>query len=532
MLPPTFRRDGKGRRSLPALAVALVLGVLVLLALALASGADDTPSRFQQFVGRLHPLAVHLPIGFLLLAVALEGAALWPPLRRLRHAIPFVLVLGAASAVMAVLAGYLLAATGGYDGPTVLWHKRMGIAVAVASVIAVGLWHANRLRPSTLLRTAYTGSLLASAGFLMIAGHLGGSLTHGPEFLTEYMPAPLQAAFRLLPGEAQAAPTLARIDEAEIYRHLAQPVLQARCVACHGPNAQKGGLRLDSVGTMLEGGEDGPALVPGRSAESEMVRRIWLPAGHDEVMPPRGKKPLTALEAELIRWWIDEGASTTKTVGEAKPTPSVQVLLEQLAGPPAQRVAPVLRTNIAAADSTALAKARAGGLSLRPIAAGSNFLRARCAATEKECGIAHIQLLLPLAPQLATLNLSDAAIGDAELAEVARFPNLIRLHLERTRVTDAGMAHVGTMRNLEYLNLHGTTVGDSGLVQLAGLQHLRSLFLWQTAATPAGVGRLRAQLPKLRADLGISPAKADSIRAEARADSIRTAAQKAAKKRS
>ena len=531
ILPPSFQRGGKGRRYLPALAVASVLLVMVSLAWALAAGADSTPSRFQHFVGRLHPLTVHLPIGFLFLAVMLEGAALWRPLRRLRHAVPFVLVLGAASAVMAVLAGYLLAATGGYGGPTVLWHKRMGIAVAVASTSAVALWLSNRLRPSQLLRMAYTGSLLASAGFLMAAGHLGGNLARGPEFLTEYMPAPLQAAFRLLPGEAQAsAPTVARVDEAEIYRHLAQPILQARCVSCHGPNAQKGGLRLDSLEAMIKGGDTGPAIVPGRSAESEMVRRIWLPEGHEEVMPPRGKKPLTVLEAELIRWWIDEGASTTKTVGEAKPTPSVQVLLEQLAGPPAQRVAPVLRNKIAPADSTAVAKARAGGLAIRPIAAGSNFLRAQCAVTVKECGLQHIRLLLPFAQQLAAVNLADAAIGDAELAEVARFPNLIRLHLEGTRVTDAGMAHLRTMRNLEYLNLHGTAVGDSGLAQLGGLKNLRSLFLWQSAVTPSGVDRLHAQLPKLRADVGISPAKADSIRAEAKADSIRTAAQKAARK--
>ena len=111
MLPPSFRRGGKYQRYLPALAVACVLLGMTLLASALAAGADDTPTRFQHFVGRLHPLAVHLPIGFLLLAVTLEGGALWRPLRRLRHAVPFVLVLGAASAVIAVLAGYLLAAT-------------------------------------------------------------------------------------------------------------------------------------------------------------------------------------------------------------------------------------------------------------------------------------------------------------------------------------------------------------------------------------------------------------------------------------
>ena len=525
MLPPSFRRGGKGQRYLPAMAAAFVLLGMMLLAFALAAGADGTPSRFQLLVGRLHPLTVHLPIGFLLLAVTLEGGARWRPLRPLRHAVPFVLVLGAASAVIAVLAGYLLSATGGYDGPTVLWHKRLGFGVAITAVSAVALWHSHRLRPSKPLRLAYTASLLASAALLVAAGHLGGNLAHGPEFLTEYMPPPLQAAFRMIDGETRAAPTFARMDEAEIYQHLVQPVFQARCVSCHGPQQQKGGLRLDSLATMVKGGESGPALVPGHSARSEMVRRIFLPEGHEEAMPPRGRRPLTALEAELIRWWIDEGSSTTKTVGEAKPTPSVQMLIEQLAGPPEQRVSPVLRTRIAAADSTALAKARAGGLSIRPVAAGSNFLRAQCVATVKACAGEHVRLLLPFAPQIAILNLADGAIGDAEMADVARFPNLVRLRLERTQVTDAGVAHVRTLEHLEYLNLHGTRVGDSGLIHLADLRNLRALYLWQSAASPAGVERLHAALPKVRVDLGISQREADSIRAQAKADSVRVAAE-------
>jgi hypothetical protein len=202
------------------------------------------------------------------------------------------------------------------------------------------------------------------------------------------------------------------------------------------------------------------------------------------------------------------------------------MLLEQLAGPPEQRVSPVLRTRIAAADSTALAKARAGGLSIRPIAAGSNFLRAQCVATVKACAGEHVRLLLPFAQQIAILNLAGGAIGDVEMADVARFPNLVRLRLDRTRVTDAGIAHVRTLQHLEYLNLHGTRVGDAGLMHLAGLGNLRALYLWQSAATPAGVERLRAGLPKVRVDLGISQAQADSIRAHARSDSVRTTAEK------
>ncbi|MEO7179368.1 MAG: hypothetical protein ABI141_00905, partial [Gemmatimonadaceae bacterium] len=62
------------RRHLPALAAALMVVGAVLLATVLTRGTDS-PTRLQLFVGRLHPLVVHLPIGFLLLALVLEGAS-------------------------------------------------------------------------------------------------------------------------------------------------------------------------------------------------------------------------------------------------------------------------------------------------------------------------------------------------------------------------------------------------------------------------------------------------------------------------
>ena len=63
-----------------------------------------------------------------------------------------------------------------------------------------------------------------------------------------------------------------------------QPLLADHCVKCHGPEKQKGGLRLDSRAGALKGGDDGAALVPGKSAESKLVHLV---AGldPDTIMP-------------------------------------------------------------------------------------------------------------------------------------------------------------------------------------------------------------------------------------------------------
>src|SRR5688500_1727654 len=89
-----------------------------------------------------------------------------------------------------------------------------------------------------------------------------------------------------------------------------QPLLQKNCYSCHGPEHQEGGLRLDHKKRALDGGDSGAEIVPGKSAESRLVR---LAAGTDEefgVMPPEGKGTrLTAAEVGLIRAWIDQGAT-------------------------------------------------------------------------------------------------------------------------------------------------------------------------------------------------------------------------------
>src|SRR6478672_4374269 len=85
-----------------------------------------------------------------------------------------------------------------------------------------------------------------------------------------------------------------------------RPLLVKNCLACHGPDKQKGGLRLDRKADALKGGDDGAVIVPGKGAESPIVR---LAAGveADRVMPPKGER-LTKEQVGLLRAWIDQGA--------------------------------------------------------------------------------------------------------------------------------------------------------------------------------------------------------------------------------
>src|SRR5881392_3563210 len=95
-----------------------------------------------------------------------------------------------------------------------------------------------------------------------------------------------------------------------------QPVLSQKCYSCHGEDAQQSGLRLDKRQNALRGGDYGPVIIPGKSAESKLIRRLVNGDGGLQ-MPPTG--PLSDEEIGILRAWIDQGADFVIEVQEEAP---------------------------------------------------------------------------------------------------------------------------------------------------------------------------------------------------------------------
>src|SRR5882672_3585799 len=87
-----------------------------------------------------------------------------------------------------------------------------------------------------------------------------------------------------------------------------KPILEFNCVRCHGPEKPKGALRLDTKDGTLKGGDTGTALVPGKPDQSPLYTSTVLPADDDKHMPPKGD-PLKKEDTELLRFWIEQGAT-------------------------------------------------------------------------------------------------------------------------------------------------------------------------------------------------------------------------------
>ncbi|HTL08777.1 MAG TPA: c-type cytochrome domain-containing protein, partial [Chitinophagaceae bacterium] len=230
-----------------------------------------------ELIGHLHPLLVHLPIGVLLLGCFFQLLVLRPAYAYLQPAIGITLFWGMLTAVAACITGYLLSGSGDYDEQLVGRHQWFGIAVAATAAIYYGCYRFNLIRK-------YTWALpLVLILLVSITGHLGGTLTHGSDYLSGSF---TNIGVGDAPLPERPVPD---VQEAVAYTDLVQPLLQRKCYSCHGPNKQKGKLRMDQVALLMKGGKDGVVLQPGNAEKSELMQRLLLDKADEKHMPPKEK---------------------------------------------------------------------------------------------------------------------------------------------------------------------------------------------------------------------------------------------------
>ena len=262
-----------------------------------------------QFLGRLHPLAVHFPIALLTVALILESLTIGQKRQGLREGINWMVYIGGTLAVVSAILGWLLRTQDDYTGELVQDHQNLGIATAiVAGLTAILLRMTMWGRFSNYLW--YRSSLILTAVLLTLTGHLGSDLTHGEDFLTSVLPVN-ESQF----DHGKTSNLLARLNPLDSLTETQQDslnlevraILAHNCYQCHSENKHKGELVLDNKRGVFKGGESGPVIVAGMPGESEMYKRISLPPDQDGVMPKKGKV-LQANEIELIKLWIEKGA--------------------------------------------------------------------------------------------------------------------------------------------------------------------------------------------------------------------------------
>ena len=295
-----------------------------------------------------------------------------------------------------------------------------------------------------------------------------------------------------IPAVTTAAP-----EDQPIYAGVVQKIIDSKCVACHSAEKKKGKLEMTSLETVLKGGDSGkPTVVAGKSGESDLVRRIALPADDDDHMPPKDKPQVTDKELAVLKWWIDSGAKPDVLVKDAGAPDDLKPAIAELAAKTVEKPKAAPKPVTAPKDldqptKDAIAKLQQEiGATILQIAQSETGLMFTAVNVADKFGDAELAKFAPLAGSMQDLNLARTKVTDAGLAAVAGMKNLQRLRLENTAVTDAGLDHLKGLEKLEYLNLFNTAVTDAGLEKLAALKGLKRLYVWQTKATKEGAQKL------------------------------------------
>ena len=435
------------------------------------------------FLGRFHPVILHLPIGFLLLSVIMD-------VYRRRRGEPWQgavragLLLSALSAVLTALFGMFLSWESGYDAQALSWHKWTGIATAVLSV-GLYLFYYQSWYP-------WLAGLTTTV--LLLAGHLGGQLTHGNYFLTEKAP----AWVRNITGTPEPEPEIQPLSAEAMYNavafdHLIQPILKKKCFSCHNPDKAKGDLLLHNRASIEKGGKNGDLFVPGDAHKSLLYKRLLLPLDEKEHMPPKGKMQLTREEITLLEWWIDQGADFEKLIGDCEQPEEIQAILEAKTASKRPALPP-----IAALSDRKLKKLQSKGLKILPVAQGQPWLSADLSGSPASA----LKGLKPAAGHVVDLNLKGAGLENSDLRFLSSFTNLQRLSLQNCDISDESLAHLEDLPFLYSLNLVATKVTDAVLERLKTFPRLESVYLWQTQVSTAAAAQWQQANPAVVLNLG------------------------------
>ncbi|MBL9120051.1 MAG: hypothetical protein JNL80_09075 [Phycisphaerae bacterium] len=437
-----------------------------------------TPTRF---LGRLHPILVHFPIGLITMAALAE---VWRLLRRLHGLSPItvpLVIVSALAAVAASGAGWLNAAWehDGDGGILLDRHRWLGTIIsAVLVALAIFAWrqrHARELDSSSL--AVRLGTILCAA-IVGLVGHIGGELVYGEGYLWKG----LLAEARRADQRATAPAAVTGTPEEIFFLTRVKPIITERCAECHGAEKQKGGLRLDPIGLAFDGPADAWSIVAGFPEDSELIVRLQLPRDDPDAMPPKGDG-LTDADISLLQQWIRNGAVVPPSERTAE---SAQTSTKAPPQPPAEAV---LRS---------IEQCTLCGAIATPMFSGSNLFSVNASMANPPWSDAQLAVVAEAASAIVALNLARSQVSDSGLASLPPMPALEILRLDDTAIGDAGLAPILSSERLASANLVGTRVSDEGLARLLALPSLRQVYVWRTQVTEAGIAKARQQRPDVQ----------------------------------
>ncbi len=439
-----------------------------------------------EYVGKFHPLVVHFPIGILMIFIVLGIIIPRKQLQESYKIIWLILLVSALFATFSCISGLVLSGSGAYNLKLVNNHRNLGIALAILNWIIFLTF--KKLLQSPLW--IYNSSFISILILTIITGHLGGSLTHGSDFLSP--PKPAEWFRKSLTSNETASLNSTAFETASL-------IFEQKCITCHGENKQKGDLRLDTKEGLIKGGEDVHLLGDSKST-GILLERIMLPLEDDDHMPPSEKKQLTTMEIDFLNWWIKNGADLNKTLAELNMPDSLSGLVISDKSDKINNLIP--QADVIQADRNTIEKLNSLDVLISPIALNSNYLSVSFMNILPENGMQVMEECIKLKQQIIWLNLDYQNLDTLAWRQIGDLSMLRKLSAKNSNFDDNKMAYLQTMDSLISLNLVGTNVSSSGFEKIKNLQNLESIYLYQTKIDEAGFKQINQFFPKAELDSG------------------------------
>ncbi len=439
-----------------------------------------------EYGGKFHPLVVHLPIGILMVFLIVGFIIPRKQLQESYKIIWLILLVSALSATLSCISGLVLSGSETYDTKLTNYHKIFGITLALFNWIIFITFKKMLYSPLWI----YNSTLFLILTITIITGHLGGSLTHGSDFLSPSKP-----------GEWFRSSTVSKkqVKLNSTAFESASLIFEQKCIVCHGQNKQKGDLRLDTKEGFLAGGEDGSLLANDKS-ESILLERIMLPLEDDDHMPPSEKKQLTAMEIKFLNWWIKSGADMNKTLAELNLPDSLQGFITSDESSTINNLIP--QDEVIQADRNTLEKLNSLNVLISPIALNSNYLSVSFMNVIPENRTQAMEECVKLKQQIIGLNLDYQTLDTLTWQQIILLTNLRKISAKNSNLDDNKIAYFHTLDSLVSLNVVGTNVSSSGFEKIKNLQNLESIYLYQTNIDEAGFKQISQSFPNAILDSG------------------------------
>ncbi len=467
----------------------ILIGANFLLFFLAISADKIVLPTFLSWTGHFHPLLLHLPLGFASFSIILwlfkknfSGSSF-------NEIYELTLSLSAVSSVFTALLGLFLSKGQDYDAVMLRNHLWSGVALSFFTWFS--WWAFTNLEK---VKPYWTYLQVFGLALMSFAGHAGGSLTHGADYLN--FPDKIE-----IEEDVQAVIT----DSTAYFQLAVRPILEKKCVSCHKKDKAKGDLILASnPNTTSDVWVSKHANF--NEMLAEMAQRIDLPITDKEHMPPRGKEPLEPQEIVILRNWINAGGNTNEILASIQQNHALfadKELLLQSSSKERKYTFPFL-------SGKKLASLNDAFTVVRQIANESPALKADFFIT-KSFEISKLDKLSAAKEQIIHINLSKMPVRDEDLSMITLFPNLEKLFLNQTDITDKGIPSLKKLNKLRVLSLSGTEISIKSVPVLATMKSLEEVYLWHTNITEAEYQDIVKKYKNIKWYFGFSPSSTDIL---------------------